>query len=207
MKTTLTVLFVIAVLVSSTQTFRHVYVKWIEPDYSVLDEFKDEVESNIAGAKTLDDLVILYRGATEEVKKYESDSSNPKIKRHEQRNVEPYKSQQKIENEITDREYDINQLFKLVFYWICGLISLSIGISAFIRVNRWLGLAGIIVGFSEMLCWTSPLFHNRLLSQQFEYLLNYKLLFSVITWVLLITLWLLIEKKGFLLKNEPTGKG
>ena len=50
-----------------------------------------------------------------------------------------------------------------------------------------------------MLCWTSPLFHNRLLSKEFEYLLNYKLAFSVITWILLIVFWLLIvEKKGIL---------
>ena len=185
MKTTLTVLFLIAMLISTTQTFRHIYVKWIQPSDSVLDEFKDEVESEISEANTLEELVALYRDAKKKVDDYESDPTNPKILSYQDRkNTEPYEAELKIKNEIEAREYDENQLFKLWFYWICGLVSVFIGIFAFHKINNWLGLAGIIVGFSEMLCWTSPLFHNRLLSQQFEYLLNYKLFFSLITWVL-----------------------
>jgi len=202
MKTTLTVLFLIAMLISSTQTFRHVYVKWIEPNNSVLDEFKNEVESDIADAKNLDELVSLYREAQKKVKNYESDSSNPEIERRFRKDTEPYEAEIKIKKEIEAREYDENQLFKLCFYWSCGLISAFIGIFAFRRINKWLGLSGIIVGFSEMLCWTSPLFHNRLLSQQFEYLLNYKLLFSLTTWILLVVLWLLIEKKSLLSQSD-----
>jgi hypothetical protein len=207
MKTTLTVLFLLAALISSTQTFRHIYVKWIEPTDSVLDEFIDDTESSIANAGTLADLTILYRNAHTAVKEYESNPSNPKIEYRNQRNTEPYESEQKIKKEIKNREYDEKQLFKLIFYWVCGLVSLSTGIIAFTRINRWLGVSGIIIGFSEMLCWTSPLFHNRLLSQQFQHLLDYKLIFSTITLILLITLWLLIENKGFLLKNNSNENG
>ncbi|MCP3673467.1 MAG: hypothetical protein GY829_03195 [Gammaproteobacteria bacterium] len=201
MKTTLTVLFLIAMLISTTQTFRHVYVKWIESTDSALDEFKNEVESDIAEAKSLEELVVLYRKAQNDVESYESDSSNPEIERRFRRDTEPYEAEIKIKKEIEAREYDENQLYKLWFYWSCGLLSVFIGVFTFQRINVWLGLSGIIVGFSEMLCWTSPLFHNRLLSQQFEYLLNYKLLFSLTTWILLIILWLLIEKKSLLTQN------
>lgn len=203
MKTTLTVLFLLAMLVSSTQTFRHIYVKWIEPRSSVLDEFQDEVESKMAKAKTLDELVLLYRDARQKIEKYEDDPDNSPITTYqEQRHTEPYKTEIKIKKEIEAREYDENQLFKLGFYWCCGFLSVFIGMVTFYKVNHWLGISGVMIGFTEMLCWTSPLFHNRLLSQQFEYLLNYKLLFSLITWILLVSLWLLIEKKGFLLKND-----
>ena len=202
MKTTLTVLFLIAMLISSTQTFKHVYVKWIEPTDSVLDEFKNEVESDIAEARSLDELVALYRDSQNAIESYESDSNNPKIERRYWKDTEPYEAEIKIKKEIQAREYDENQLFKLWFYWSCGLLSVFIGIFAFQRINNWLGVSGIIVGFSEMLCWTSPLFHNRLLSQQFEYLLNYKLLFSLITWIILISLWLLIEKKNLLSQDR-----
>jgi len=198
MRNTLIVLFLIAMLISTTQTFRHFYVKFIQPTDSVLDQFKTETESDIDRAKSIDDLVTLYRKAKDEVQKYESDSSNPKIEHRRRKNIEPYKSEIQIKEEIRSREYDQNQLFKLWFYWICGLLSSIIGIIAFKKVNKWLGLSGIIVGFSEMLCWTSPLFHNRLLSQQYEYLLNYKLLFSSVTLVFLAALWLIIEKKDFL---------
>lgn len=207
MKTTITVLFLLAVLVSSTQTFRHVYVKWIEPRSSVLDEFRDEVDSNITETESLDELVTLYRNATNEVERYESNLDNPKIDHSKRRHAEPYETQIKIEREISNREFDANQLFKLKLYWACGFVSLLLGIFSFIRVNQWLGLAGVIVGFSEMLFWTSPLFHNRLHSQQFEHLLNYKLLFSVIAWVLLIGLWLLIENRGVFNEQEVKRKG
>jgi hypothetical protein len=200
MKPTLIVLFLIAMLISTTQTFRHIYVKWIEPNDSVLDQFKNEIDTEIEKAKDLDELVELYREAKINVDNYEANSENPKIERHNKRDTEPYESEIIIKKEIENREYDENQLFKLWFYWSCGLLSVFFGIFAFQKINNWLGLSGIIVGFSEMLCWTSPLFHNRLLSQQFEYLLNYKLCFSLITWVLLITIWLFIEKKDFLLK-------
>lgn len=201
MRATLIVLFIIAMLTSTTQTFRHVYVKWIEPTNSVLDEFKNEVESDISNAKNIDELVILYQAAQASVKKYEENSENPIIEYRNKRDTEPYESELKVKKEIENREFDKNQLYKLWFYWSCGMISLFVGIFTFTNINNWLGLSGIIVGFTEMLSWTSPLFHNRLLSQQFEYLLNYKLVFSIITWVLLITMWLFIEKKGLLTKN------
>ena len=79
MKTTMTVLFVIAIVLSSTQTFRHVYVKWIEPDTSVLDEFRPNVDTDIESAKTLEELVVLYREARTRVKEYEGNERNPEV--------------------------------------------------------------------------------------------------------------------------------
>ena len=201
MRATVIVLFIIAMLTSTTQTFKHVYVKWIEPTGSVLDEFKDQVDSDISNAKSLNELVNLYQAAQAKVESYELDSNNPVIEYRNKRDTEPYESEIKIKKEIENREFDRNQLYKLWFYWSCGIVSLFVGIFTFKKINNWLGLSGIIVGFTEMLCWTSPLFHTRLLSQQFEYLLNYKLVFSLITWALLITLWLFIEKTGLLSKN------
>jgi len=201
MRATLIVLFIIAMLTSTTQTFKHIYVKWVEPTNSVLDEFKNEVESDISNAKNLDELVILYQAAQANVKTYEANSENPVIEYRNKSDTEPYESELKIKKEIENREFDKNQLYKLWFYWSCGMITLFVGIFTFKNINNWLGLSGIIVGFTEMLSWTSPLFHTRLLSQQFEYLLNYKLVFSIITWLLLITIWLFIEKRDLLTKN------
>ncbi len=201
MRTTLIVLFIIAMLTSTTQTFRHFYVKWIEPTNSVLDEFKNKVESGISNAKNLDELVILYQSAQANIQKYEGNPENPIIEFRNKRGTEPYESELKIKKEIKNIEFDENQLYKLWFYWSCGIISLFLGIFAFKNINNWLGLSGIIIGFTEMLSWTSPLFHTRMLSQQFEYLLNYKLVFSIITWALLITIWLFIEKKDLITKH------
>ena len=195
MKTTMTVLFVIAMVVATTQTFRHVYVKWIEPSTSVLDEFKDKIDTEIKLAKNIGELVVLYRKAKKRVEDYESDKKNPEVRYSERYHKEPYKSERAIKKEINNREYDNKQLFKLMFYWFAGLFSFLIGGFVFRKFNPWLGLSGIVVGFSEMLSWTSPLFHNRILSQQFEALLNYKLIFSFITLAMLIGLWLLVDSR------------
>lgn len=195
MKTTFTVLFVIAMVIATTQTFRHVYVKWIEPGTSVLDEFKDKIDTEIKSAKGLKELTEMYRKAKERVKKYESNKSNPTIKSGDRYHKEPYKTERAIKSEIKNREHDNKQLFKLKFYWIAGLLSFLLGVFVFRKFNAWLDFSGIVAGFSEMLYWTSPLFHYRLLSKQFVALLNYKLAFSLITLIILITLWILADKK------------
>jgi len=194
MKKVLTALFVIAMVICSTQTFRHVYVKFFDSHESVLDEFRSETESNIKDANNLSELVTLYRTAEEEVQAYEADSSNPIIVRHEQSITAPYKNALKIETEIKNREHDQRQMNKLFFYWGFGFISLFLGLFTFKVFNEWLGISVIITGFSEMLAWTSPLFHNRMMSVQFVQLLDYKLLLSLITWVILASAWIYLGK-------------
>jgi hypothetical protein len=194
MRTFQIVLFVLAMVVSTTQTFRHIYVRWIEPTESVLDQFKTGVDSEIANAETLDELVPLYAQADAKVREYEDDSANTYVEAYERQNVEPYASKRKLEREISDRENRNRQLVQLRFYWIGGLASILIGVWVYGRVNRWLGMTSVIVGFSEMLFWTSPLVHGYWQGQEFLTLLNHKLALSAITWVLLIGLWLLVAK-------------
>jgi len=202
MKVTLTILFVLAMVVSSTQTFRHFYVRFLEPRDSLLDEFRTDTESSITAAERLNELVELYRAAQNKVDLYESDSSNPNVVQHQRRNTMPYKAVIQIEKEILNREHDQRQLTKLWFYWGCGLISLILGFITFRIVNSWLGFSAIVTGFSEMLAWTSPLFHNRILSLQFEQLLDFKLLLSILTWIILVAVWLFVEKYGYLKQRK-----
>ena len=201
MRPAIIVLFVVAMVISTTQTFRHIYVKFLEPQGSILDQFRSETDIGISDAGDLEELAILYADANNMVKEYEDDSTKPIVEHHNRNSVSPYKERGKIEKEIRNREYDQRQLSKLWFFWGGGLIGLVLGIVSFNLVNKWLGFAMIVTGFSEMLVWTSPLFHNRILSYQFEHLLNAKLSLSVITWLVLLGVWLLIEKKG-LLRND-----
>jgi len=98
------------------------------------------------------------------------------------------------------REQDQIQLTQLKFYWIAGLLSLLVGLLTLFRFNAWLGFSGIVVGISEMLVWTSPLFFNKSLNQQFVSLLDYKLTLSVATWLIIVALWLIIDEKNLLKK-------
>lgn len=190
MKSLKITLFVIGFLVLSTQTLRHIYVKWIEPTDSVLDEFRPPVDDEIEHSKTIDELVTLYRKALDSVEKYEGDPKNRKIPIRERNHWEPYKTKRKISSSIRTWESQNKQIFELFFYWSCGVFAIIFGLLAYHRANKWLGIAGIIAGFAEMACWTSPLWRAFGPEEPFEQLLTIKLILSIISTVSLIVLWL-----------------
>lgn len=189
-------LFVIGLLVLSTQTFRHVYVKWIQPTDSVLDEFRTETEVDVVGSGDLDELVAFYRDAEKKVEDYEATASEQQISEYERWQREPYKSEFTIRQAIERWEAQNRSIFELRFYWLVGLTSVVLGVLAYRKVDRWLGMAGIIAGFTEMAVWTSPLWRAWGPQGAFDRLLNQKLLLSVLSVVLLITLWLVRARKA-----------
>jgi hypothetical protein len=188
-------LFIIAMVFASTQTFRHVYVKWIQPKNSVLDRYDENIEKSIAESKSLNELLILYDQSKEEIKKYESNNTNPEIKENEKRSKEPYKTEITIKNSIEKWESHENQIRKLRFFWVCGILSVILGFIVYHYFDQWLGMVGIITGFSEMIFWTCPtiigFFGSRF---EFERLLNNKLGFAIVTWFMMILSWFLLYK-------------
>ncbi len=187
-----TTLFVLGLLALSTQTFRHIYVKWIEPTGSVLDEFREPVEEDIAKSKDLDELKAMYKTAHERVEAYEKD--NPKIKVEDRSAYQLYEDQREIESAIQQVEGQRKTIFEMWYFWICGLLSIGVGLLAYHRFNRWLGMVGIIAGFAEMVFMTSPLWRSWGPQGEFERLLTWKLVLSIVSMALLITMWLKSEK-------------
>lgn len=201
MRTFQTVMFVIAMVLATTQTMRHIYVKWVAPDGSVLDQFQTETESDIAAAQDLEELVPLYEAAKAEVEAYEADPDNPAIEGYRRQTTEPYESEIKLRQEIERREYWNRQVVELLFFWAGGAISVSIGVVVFRKINVWLGMSGVLVGYTEMIFWTSPLLSLRYTGGEFETLLNIKLILSAVTMISLIVLWL-SNTRGLLLSRE-----
>ncbi len=196
MKIFQTAVFVIAMLLTTTQTMRHVYLKWVAPDGSVLDPFQTETESDIAAARSLEELVPLYAAAKAEVEAYEADPDSPRLEPYRQRTTEPYESEIKLREAIEKREAWQRKLVELWFFWIGGAISVALGIVVLRRINEWLGVSGILVGYSEMAYWTSPLVDPQYNGAEFETLLDIKLLLSAVTMISLIVLWLLNQRLG-----------
>jgi hypothetical protein len=204
MKRLQTTLFVIAFVCIGTQSFRHVYVKWIEPRSSVLDAFRAPVDTAIASAGSLQALVAMYERAHRLVQEYERKPTNPEIPLHERSQTEPYASEMKLQAEIETWEEQTKHIFQLRFFWGLGLLSVVLGIWCHTRWNAWLGMAAIISGFSEMAYWTSPLTRSFGAVPEFERLLGNKLVLSLVTWALLVTLWLLVDKWS---KPRTQGEG
>src|SRR4051794_39396611 len=118
MKALRTTLFVVAMTVLVAQTFRDVYVRWMEPRGSVLDRFNTKTEKDISSAQSLDQLVVLYASAHQKVLDYEK-TSPPKGEEedYQKKQREPYASESKVREAINDWEEKSKEIFELHRFW------------------------------------------------------------------------------------------
>jgi hypothetical protein len=192
----LTTLFVLLMVVLTTQTFRHVWVKWVEPKGSVLDEFREPVEKDIAESRSLDELKAMYAKARAGLKTYEEGKSLEEIDLARRTNRSTYLDESQLEQAIRKVEDQDRTVFQVWFYWGWGLVSILLGLFAMARVDPWLGVVGLITGFGEMAIVTNPLYRSFGPQAGFERLLTLKLVLSVATVVLLLSLWLLSRRRA-----------
>ena len=183
-------LFVLVMMALTTQSFRHVYVKWIEPRGSVLDEFKEPVEKDIAASKSLAELKAMYAKAHAAKKGYEGGKTLEEIDLARRTDRDVYKEENQLREAIDKVEDQNRSLFQLWFYWLCGLASVAVGLLAYVKINRWVGMVGLITGFVEMAVWTSPLWRSSGPQKGFDELLTLKLALSFASLVLLLAVWL-----------------
>src|SRR3954467_15994678 len=114
-------LFVIAFVVLTSQTFRHAYVRWLEPRTSVLDKYNTETDKQIITAKSLEELVRLYDVAHTKV--VEGDANITPSEKRERRmsaEAEPYKSESTLKTAISDWEEKSKELRELWSFWLAG---------------------------------------------------------------------------------------
>ena len=198
-------LFVLVMLVMTTQTFRHVYVKWIEPKGSVLDDFREPVDKDIAESRSLDELKALYAKAQAAMKAYEQGKPLEEIDLAKRTNRDAYREEAELRAAIERVEAQNRSRFELWFYWLCALLSIGIGVVAYARVNPWVGMVGLISGFVEMAVWTSPLWRSRGPQAGFEHLLTLKLVLSCISMALLVGMWLWNQRRERTTAPGPMG--
>jgi hypothetical protein len=196
MKALQTTLFVVTALILSTQAVRHIYVRCLEPTGSVLDRYEPTVTADIKKATSLDELVKLYDEAHNKVKAADEESKDPAnvsaSKSEDEPYVsalksekEPYKSESLLKEAIHDWESKTKEVFELRYFWFSGVAFLIIGFLCYRKDLPWLGLTLLIAGFSEMIWATSPSFRGTPQSE-FDRLLTNKIIFSLISLVLLL---------------------
>ncbi len=203
--------FLLAVLVLTTQFARHIYVRYIEPRGSVLDRFEQtETQKAIKGAASLDELVSRYDAAKKRVD--ELDNQRKKVEANKSRDdrdvlrdkfgeehKEDYKRESDLKEAIQEWEKRSKEIYELRVFWLFGIVFLLGGAFLLVKGRDWLGMAFIIPGIIEMIWWTSPSFRFAGSPIEFERLLMNKLVFTVITLVLVIAAWVTQErtpKKG-----------
>jgi hypothetical protein len=178
----------------STQLLRHVYVAWLEPRTSALDKYKDKTEKEIIASESVDDLLKQYDEAQAKHKEWEGDKT-PAQKAKEGYWQESYKSKEELKKAIDAWESRSREISELHFFWWCGVCCVVLGLVSFVRTNQWLGLGAILVGFVEMLYWSSPTFRFLGGGVEFERLLVWKMAYTGLSLILLLGLWIYFARR------------
>ena len=201
------VILVFLALIS--QTIRHGYMLWIEPRGSVLDKYDKPRKSEIDAATSLDELVRRYEPVQKQVEEArqarakaaaqnKEDSGVTTVSYLDEMRVEPFKSENELRQAIHDWEAKAREIRELRFFWTIALVVLVLGMVLY-RKNRWFGLTLIIAGLAEFIYWTSPTFFGG--TREFDRLLWNKLLFTLVSLVLLIiVIWI---NRVFATNDQP----
>jgi hypothetical protein len=189
-------LFMIAFVILTSQTFRHAYVRWLEPRGSVLDKYETHTEQQITMAKSLDELVTLFDSAHTKVLEYEK-ANPPKVDTEPRRypgDAEPYKTESSLRDAIKDWEQKSKEIHELWHFWIAGVLAFVIGSFLTLKSDRWSGMALLILAFAEMIWSTSPTFRSIGAQPEFDRLLVHKFVLSVISLILLLATWFISQQ-------------
>jgi hypothetical protein len=179
-------LIIVAALFLIVQTVRHAYVMWLEPRVSVLDRYDQPLKEEIAAAGSIEELLRRYEPLRKEVDRIKAErrATDPKARFEDEQDSEPFKSEQALRAAIKSWEERAEEIHGLRFYWLVGLLLVAAGVTFYLRASRWTGLTLLIVGFSEMVYWTSPTFLGTT-TREFDRLLGHKLVLSAVSAILL----------------------
>jgi len=186
LKATERVFAILAVLVLLTQTVRHAYLLWFEPRVSVLDRYDHPLGNRIASANSLAELVRLYDPVKREVDRLRAaEARDHQTTSAASEDLEPFRSERDLRQAIQAWEGKNKEIRSLRFYWTAGFLVLCLGFILRRWGNRWAGLTLEIAAFAEFIYWTSPSFFGENV-REFDRLLTQKLLFSIVSVVLLV---------------------
>jgi hypothetical protein len=185
-------LVIIAFLVLAIQAIHLSYQLWLKAGKSVLDKYDEPLKREITGAKSLEELWRRYdpvRQAADQAREERRKKGDTGL---DDKDVEPYKSENALHNAISDWEFKSRETRELRIYWLIGLVILFAGLASYKQVNRWFGLMLLILAFAVMIYWTSGTsngfswYHLR----EYDRLLINKFVFSLISIALLfVVIW------------------
>jgi len=194
MKNLITTLFIISMVVVITQTVRHSYVRGFYNNHSVLDEFEDDVTLEIKSSVSLDSLLVQYEKSHNAVANFKKNKTEEVLRESFKELNELRSVESKYERAIRDWESKEEKTRELIVFWFAGFLIIVIGIFNYSKNYKWIGLSLILSGVIEMIWWSSPSITNQGANIEFYKLLNIKLIFSIITFIVLSAMWILYRR-------------
>jgi hypothetical protein len=197
MRTLKVVVFLLTFLCLSAQLIRHIYVRWVQEQGSVLDKYARAVHQEIRNATSLQALDKLYAAAVKKAR--EEAAKAAKTRPQPAENPCDYSEPQDPANSsmevlalrtaIEDWERKSNEVREVRFYWAWGFLAVALAAVCHRRGWQWAAMALLLLGFSEMEWWTSPSFMGGA-QQEFTRLLDNKILFTILSLTVLFWSWL-----------------
>lgn len=193
--------FVLGMLLLTTQTIHIGYLRWFGASTIIFDTVDGKISKNTAEAASFDDLVRSHREALAKIKIYEDNESNPVLNRLDRENTEPYASEMRLISCIESWKKQDKLIIELRYYCAWGVIFVLLGILAFKRIDEYVGLSFLLVGFCELIGYTGGL--NRYPTVDYIPLLNEQILYLLSSiLILLMTAYYLGIIRGQYM-NEP----
>lgn len=188
LKVVLLIFGLYALLHAATQSLRHAFVAFLDPQSSIIAKL-DPVKAEISETTSQEQLVTNYQQAQAKVAAWNEGKAAEEIRQATYGDQEPHHSAELLREAIEAREQQARQLREVHFYWWTGMGCLVLAIGCWYRVDRWLGVGLLMVAFTEMLYWTSPEFRLWSAGDEFSRLVSWKLIYSVGTLAVLLGLW------------------
>lgn len=197
----LRLLALVAMFVLAMQGIRHLYVRYIEPRTSALDFTKTETSKAIMEATSLEELTARYAPAhakvvalNAELRKTlaeieDSDKYRLTESKFRKAHESEYEQEVQLSSAISEWESKSAKILEVRVFWIAGALLLIPGAILLAKGYYWLGLSFLIPSVVEMLWWSSPSLSFSGCPKEFDRLLDNKLILTVITFVVLLTLW------------------
>jgi len=205
MKRLITCLFVIATLILSTQLVRHFHLLAFGDEGSMLDTYEaysgdeNQIEAEYSTELLLEEYGELKPQLNEMLKG--KDWSGEQEVRSEHPDL--FARCDLLERELRQREQRMNDLRDLWLFSGAGMLLIVAGILIVRRGEPWVAVSLMVAGFCELLWWSKPDFFTGGAFREYGFLLQSKIVISLIAVVSLLGLWKL--RNGLFEKQSSKG--
>ena len=181
----------------STQAIRHVHVYTVGIEESIV-EFGTtfyEVQEQVRTERSTEELLAEYESTSariEELRKSEPTKDQLSMR---QENMELFTRHEALASELMQRQKLTREIRDLWIFSVAGLILIGVGSFFYIRGIEWVGMSLILPGLLELSWWSAPSFSLGGAVREYDILLMNKIILTLISFVLLYTLWFFAQRK------------
>ena len=189
LKITFLIIFMFVCLI---QTVRHVYVRFNYDRPSVLNNYdEDQTDRYIKNSESLELLRVKFDSVNQAIKIIEKGKTSHELDSLRRENDKLYDAEYDYRSAIQNWESKEEELREVIVFWLAGLFLLVLGAILYYKNLKWLGIALIIPGLTEMIWWSSPQMTSSGATLEFLKLLSTKLILSFISLITLASIWML----------------